>query len=71
MDVGNGKEDFPWVGANCSVYDVNALIVVKVPKHGDENMNSSAEVEIFLCGVIGDSLFRRFCITKENLRGSS
>jgi hypothetical protein len=50
MDMGNGKEDFPWVGSNCYVYGVNALIVVKVPKHGAENMNSSAKRLKYSCG---------------------
>jgi hypothetical protein len=49
MDMGNGKEDFPWVGAKCYVYGVNGLIVVKVPKHGAENMNSSAKRLKYSC----------------------
>ena len=43
-------EDLPWLswGANCYVYEVNPLIVVKVPKPGTEEREQfRKEVEIF------------------------
>lgn len=50
MNVENDPQDFPWVswGGNCYVYEVNSLIVVKVPKPGlEEREQFRKEVEIF------------------------
>jgi serine/threonine protein kinase len=50
MDVENDPEAFPWVswGAKSHVYEVNPLVVVKVPKPGaEEREQFRKEVEIF------------------------
>jgi serine/threonine protein kinase len=50
MDAKNCAKGLPWVswGGNCYVYEVNPLIVVKVPKPGaEERAQFRKEVEIF------------------------
>ncbi|KFY05241.1 hypothetical protein O988_00153 [Pseudogymnoascus sp. VKM F-3808] len=50
MNLERHLEDLPWLGwgANCNVYEVTPLIVVKVPKQGsDERKQFRKEVEIF------------------------
>lgn len=50
MDLERRLEDLPWLswGANCYVYEVNPLIVVKIPKSGTEEREQfRKEIKIF------------------------